>query len=584
MNHLFVLNPLFWKYRGRLLAGIVFVIAANWFRIKQPQLVRDAMDLVVAELKNPSADKTQLAEALLYFGVMVLLCAMLMGVFMYFMRQTIIVVSRYIEYDQRDQIFSHFTTLDTAFFKRNRVGDMMSRVVEDVNKVRMYVGPAIMYIVNTLATFVMVIGAMLHVSWQLTLISLVPLPILSFCIYWVSRLINERSTTIAQQLSTLTSNAQETFSGIRVIKSYTQEQPTAAAFEAQASLFREKSLDLVRINAVFTPLVAFLIGLSTVIVVYVGGILVMNKSISTGNIAEFIIYIGMLTWPVTSVGWVASLLQTANASQKRINEFLDIQPEIADAKTPITEPIQGHIEFRNVSFTYPDTGIQALKNVSFKVEKGRKLAIIGRTGSGKTTIAELLNRMYDATEGEILLDNRPIQAYSKAALRQAIGYVPQDVFLFSDTVENNILFGINDFKTQNPSEIASRAAEKAAIHTEILGLQDGYNTVVGERGVMLSGGQKQRISMARAIVKNPMLILFDDALSAVDNETENKILSYFEKELQNKTTIIITHRVHYLADFDKIIVIENGEVAENGTHEQLLAQAQYYAEQYAAQS
>jgi ATP-binding cassette subfamily B protein len=509
---------------------------------------------------------------------------MLMGVFMYFMRQTIIVVSRYIEYDQRAEILSHFTTLDTAFFKRNRVGDMMSRVVEDVNKVRMYVGPAIMYIVNTLATFVMVIGAMVNVSWKLTLVSLLPLPILSFCIYWVSRLINERSTAIAQQLSTLTSNAQETFSGIRVIKSYTQNEPITKAFENEARTFREKSLDLVRINAMFTPLVAFLIGLSTVIVVYVGGILVMNESISTGNIAEFIIYIGMLTWPVASIGWVASLIQTANASQKRINEFLDIQPEIAEASTPIISEIEGSIEFRNVSFTYNDTGIQALKNVSFTIKKGQQLAIIGRTGSGKTTIAELLNRMYDVTEGDIFIDNKNIKSYPKTALRKAIGYVPQDVFLFSDTVANNILFGLETKDILENGAIAQNAAEKAAIHHEILGLENAYNTVVGERGVMLSGGQKQRISMARAIVKKPKIMLFDDALSAVDNETEDKILAYFKADLQDKTTIIITHRLHYLADFDKIIVIENGEMVENGTHAALLQNKKYYAEQFALQT
>ena len=562
MQHLFVLNPLFWKYRGRLVAGIIFVIAANWFRIRQPQLVRDAMDLVVAELKNPSLEKAKLAAALTQFGVLVLLCALTMGVFMYFMRQTIIVVSRYIEYDQRDQIFSHFTTLDTAFFKKSKVGDLMSRAVEDVNKVRMYVGPAVMYIVNTLATFVMVIAAMLNVSWQLTLVSLVPLPILSFCIYWVSRLVNERSTAIAQQLSTLTSNAQETFSGIRVIKSYTQNEPIAHAFETQAHLFREKSLDLVRINAIFMPLVAFLIGLSTVIVVYVGGILVMEQRISTGNIAEFIIYIGMLTWPVTSVGWVASLIQTANASQKRINEFLDIKSEILDSKNPITTPIQGDIEFRNVSFTYADTGIQALKNVSFTLKKGQKLAITGRTGTGKTTVAELLNRMYEPTEGTILIDGQPIQNYTKTALRQAIGYVPQDVFLFSDTVQNNILFGLDfdkkntDFDENKQNEIATDAAQKAAIHTEILGLQDGYNTIVGERGVMLSGGQKQRISMARAIVKRPAIMLFDDALSAVDNATEDKILAYFDNELHDQTLIVITHRTHYLDRFDAVVTLE----------------------------
>jgi ATP-binding cassette, subfamily B, multidrug efflux pump len=586
MRELFVLNKYFWKYRGRLLAGILFVILSNWFRALQPQLVRQAMDLVILNLRNlhgrtpTAAEAAALGAALSYFGLMILACAGLMGLFMFFMRQTIIVASRYIEYEQRDEIFAHFETLDTAFYKRNKVGDLMSRITEDVNKVRMYVGPALMYIVNTLALFGLVIYAMLRVSVPLTLLSLAPLPVLSVCIYAVSQYINQRSTAISRQLSTLTSIAQETFSGIRVLKTYTQEAATVAHFAQESAAFRQKSLALVRINAFFFPLVAFLVGLSTLAVVYFGGQQVFAAHITAGNIAEFIIYVGMLAWPVTSIGWVASLIQTAIASQRRINEFLQQKSTIAQAENGLQQAVSGDITFKNVSFVYPDTGIAALRNVSFQLKKGQKMAILGRTGGGKTTVAELLNSMYDATEGSILIDNVPIKDWHRRHLRQQIGYVPQDVFLFSDTVANNIAFGVS----QLPQADIERFAQAAAIHTEITELPEGYQTIVGERGVTLSGGQKQRISIARALAKQPALLLLDDCLSAVDAATEQHILQHLATAMQGCTTILITHRVHYLHDFDHIIVLDEGSITEQGTPAELLANGGFYAEQYAQQS
>ncbi len=568
MNELFVLNKYFWKYRGKILAGIFFVIASNVFRVIQPRLIREAMDKITLILKANQGKTlsenvvSDLASSLSWFGIIIVLCAILMGVFMYFMRQTIIVVSRLIEFDQRNEIYAHFQTLDTAFYKRNKVGDMMSRIVEDVNKVRMYVGPALMYIVNTSAMFLMTIYAMLQVNLTLTLWCLAPLPLLSYMIYFVSKYINQRSTAVSQQLSALTSETQESYSGIRILKTYTREQETAEHFAKTSDLFRIYALKKVRIDAFFMPIVAFLIGVSTILVVYIGGKQVLANNITAGNIAEFIIYVGMLTWPVASLGWVASLVQTANASQKRINEFGKIKSSLLldnNAKNEVTEnkntennTIIESIEFKNVSFTYPDTGVVALKNLSFSVKKSQKMAILGKTGTGKTTIMELLCRMYDVTEGEILVNGNDVRNWNLSDLRKAIGYVPQDVFLFSETVANNISFGVKEF-TQEKIEAF---AENAAIHQEIKSLSEGYETIVGERGVMLSGGQKQRISIARALMKNPSLLLLDDCLSAVDTQTEQRILSYLQSTMQARITIVVTHRTHYLADFDSVITLE----------------------------
>jgi ATP-binding cassette subfamily B protein len=497
------------------------------------------------------------------------------------MRQTIIVVSRLIEYDMRKEIFAHYEKLDLAFYKRNSTGDMMSRVSEDVSKVRMFLGPTILYGLDLIFLFVMAISAMLSVSVELTLWSLLPLPFLSISIYWVSTLINRKSEKIQQQLATLTSTTQEVYSGIRVVKSYVQEWAMGRWFAEQSEEYRKKSLELIRIDAFFFPLMSLLIGMSTIITVYVGGLQVVAGKITPGNIAEFVIYINMLTWPVTAIGWIASLTQQAAASQKRINEFLKTQPNIVSPSTVNRPPstIKGHIKFENVSFVYPDTGIKALENVSFELLPGQKMAIIGRTGSGKTTIADLLVRMYDVTEGRILIDGLDIREHDLYHLRQRIGYVPQDVFLFSDTVLGNISFG----KTGMSPEAAEEYAKNAAVHNEIMGLSEGYQTLVGERGVTLSGGQKQRISIARAVAKQPDLVLLDDCLSAVDTNTESRILGYLSGALADKTAIIITHRIYKMLEFDKIIVLDEHRIADEGTHEELLSRSGYYAELFERQ-
>ncbi len=587
MKQLAYLNRYIWQYKWHFLFGIVFVAVSNYFRVLQPQIIRNALDLVVDNIgmyqstegfSAQSEIYQDLATTLMYFGLIVLALALMMGVFMFFMRQTIIVMSRLIEYDLRNDIFAHYEKLSTAFYKKNNTGDLMARVSEDVSKVRMYLGPAIMYGINLVSLFVLVISSMLSVSKELTLYSLIPLPILSISIYWVSQLINKKSETIQQQLSVLNSTSQEVFSGIRVIKSYAQENPMTQFFADQSDDYKEKSMSLVRTEALFHPLMMLLIGASTLIVIYFGGIQVAKGNITPGNIAEFVIYINMLTWPVTAIGWVASLVQRAAASQKRINEFLQEQPGIINHSDEIF-PFKGKIEFRNVSFTYPDTGIKALKDVSFTLEPGEKMAIIGRTGTGKTTIADLLVRMYDITSGQILIDGKDIKEHNLWELRKNIGYVPQDVFLFSANVSENVAFGKTD-ATQAEIEEYTR---HAAVYDDIKGLPEGFDTIVGERGVTLSGGQKQRISIARAFIKQPHMIILDDCLSAVDNNTEQKIIGFLDKNLNDKTAIIITHRIYSLLNYDKIIVLSDGIVSEEGTHEDLMQNKGYYSEIYEQQ-
>jgi len=587
VKDLAVLNKYFYQYRWRFLLGILFVSLSNYFRVLQPQIIREALDMVVDnigmvkmydgfDLRNEVI--SYLGKNLLFFGGLVLVLALLMGIFMYFMRQTIIVMSRLIEYDMRKEIYQHYQELDLAFYKRNNTGDLMARITEDVSKVRMYIGPAVLYGINLISLFVMVIYSMLRVSVELTLYCLAPLPILSISIYYVSNLINKKSTVIQQQLSQLNSTAQEVYSGIRVVKSYVQEIPMIRHFTAESEDYKEKSLGLAKVNALFFPLMLLLIGASTIIVVYIGGLQVVRGTITPGNIAEFVIYVNMLTWPVTAIGWIASIIQQAAASQHRINEFLNTEPAIT---SPTEHPVrlEGRVTFDDVTFVYPDTGIQALEHVNFDLLPGQKMAIIGKTGSGKTTIADLLVRMFDVTSGTIRIDGTDIRELDLANLRRRIGYVPQDIFLFSNTISENIAFG-NRAASQ---EAIKDYARHAAVYEDIMDLPEGFEAMVGERGVTLSGGQKQRVSIARALIKQPDIVILDDCLSAVDTNTEKQILGYFNTALADKTAIIITHRIYALLDFDKIIVLENGQIVEDGTHEELLANKGYYYDLYEKQ-
>lgn len=575
MKELAYLNKFFYKYRWRFLPGVFFVIISNLFGVLPAQVIRIAFDLVSENIalyrlysgfERQSLVADLFGQSLLLFGLSVLALALLRGLFLFFMRQTIILMSRHIEYDLKNEIYTHYQDLSMAFYRRNNTGDLMNRVTEDVSRVRMYLGPAIMYTINTVVLFILIILAMFNVNARLTLFSLLPLPLLAITIYYVHTIINKRSEKIQEQLSSMSSFVQETFSGIRVIKAYVREEDIRDKFSRESESYKSHSMSLVQIQALFYPLMLLLVGLSTIITVYIGGAEVMKGSITSGNIAEFIVYVNQLTFPVTSLGWVTSLVQRAAASQKRINEFLKTDTEIHSGPEDDLV-LKGSIKFNNVSFRYPDTGIQAIKNVSFEARPGEFLAIIGRTGSGKSTIANLLMRMYDCDSGSILIDGREIQKLELQNYRQQTGFVPQEVFLFSDTIFNNIAFGLNSAETEK----VEQAAKDAAVYQNIIEFERGFDTMIGERGITLSGGQKQRLSIARAIIKEPQILIFDDCLSAVDTRTEEQILNSLGRIMKNKTSILIAHRVSTIKNADRILVMQEGEIIEQGTHDDLMA-------------
>ncbi len=577
MKALRSLNPFFLKYRGRLLIGLLVTIIAAVFKLVVPRQVGSIVDSVRRRVLGEIDVATMESE--LWTSILLLLGATLLSaIFTFVMRQTIIVVSRRIEFDLKNVVFQHYEKLSLAFYKQNRTGDLMNRISEDVSKVRMYAGPALMYSTTTITLFIVVITYMFYVAPTLTLYAVAPLPILSVCIYRLSIAIHKRSTIVQQYLSKLTTFTQESFSGISVIKAYGIEPRTHEQFVELSEGSKEKNIDLAKVQALFFPLMVLLIGASNLLVVYVGGQQFIDGTIDFGTIVEFLIYVNMLTWPVAIVGWVSSMVQQAEASQKRINEFLEEEPEITNLVSEET-PIAGKIEFNKLSFTYPDTNITALKEVSFTVKPGETLAIIGNTGSGKSTILELIGRLYDVPEGQLQIDDTPIKQLNLENLRSEIGYVPQDAFLFSDTIRNNIKFGKED---ASEAEII-QATKDAAVHKNIVGFSKGYDTILGERGITLSGGQKQRVSIARAIIKDPRILLFDDCLSAVDTETEEEILQNLHEISENKTTIIVSHRISSAKNADQIIVLEEGKIIQQGTHNQLVSSEGYYKELYEKQ-
>ena len=579
MKELQHLNKYFLKYKWHLLIGVIITIIARIFLLFTPRYVKKifaAIEKYKSGLQTSTQTlKAELAEIIFY----IIGAAIIAGLLSFLMRQTIINVSRFIEYDLKNEIYEHYQKLSLNFYKKNRTGDLMNRISEDVGRVRMYFGPALMYSINTVTLFIIAILYMYNEAPTLTLYTVIPLPILSVAIYKLSREIHKRSTVVQQYLSKLSTFTQEAFSGISVIKAYGIEAKTSSDFDVLSTTSKEKQLHLVKVQALFFPMMILLIGVSNLVVIYIGGLQYIDGRIdSLGTIAEFIIYVNMLTWPVATVGWVTSIVQQAEASQKRINEFLKIEPEIKNTVEEHTH-VNGDITFQNVVFTYDDTNINALKGVSFSVKHGQTLAILGKTGAGKSTILDLIGRLYDIDEGSIIVNGIEISKHNLTDLRNAIGYVPQDAFLFSDTIKNNIKFG----KEDATDEEVLNAAKQAHVHKNIIKFNNGYETVLGERGITLSGGQKQRISIARAIIKNPEILLFDDCLSAVDTETEEKILKNLKKVSKGKTTIIVGHRVSSAKNADKIIVLDGGKIVQEGTHDSLVNVEGYYKHLYLKQ-
>ena len=579
MKELQYLNKYFIKYKYRFLLGIIITIIAQIFSLFTPKLISASIKVIESFSQNNTVSVTIIRNELLHNILLIISTNIIAGFLTFLMRQTLIVMSRHVEFDLKNEVFRQYENLSQNFYKQNRTGDLMNRISEDVGKVRMYVGPAVMYTINTFIRFTIVIVYMYNVSPRLTLYTLLPLPILSYIIFKLSSEINKRSTVFQQYLSKISSFTQEVFSGIRVIKAYSLEKQHQNNLIDLSIESKEKSMSLAKVQSLFGPLMLALIGVSNLVVIYFGGMMYINGSIkSIGTIAEFILYVNMLTWPVASLGWVSSMIQEAEASQKRINEFLKIEPEIKNKSIEHTL-IKGAIQFNNVSFTYQDTLIKALENVSFTIQKGETLAILGKIGSGKSSIISLISRLYDVTDGEILIDGIDIRQVNLFDLRNSIGIVPQDAFLFSDTIKNNIKFG-----KENATEVeVIEAAKKAMVHDNIIHFNKQYDTILGERGITLSGGQKQRVSIARALIKNPPILLLDDCLSAVDTETEEAILNNLLAFCKDKTTIIVSHRISSAKNADKIIILEEGNIIQQGTHNELVSQDGYYKELYIRQ-
>ena len=579
MRALQYLNRYFKKYKFLLLLGLLFTVSSRVFAVLAPSLVGDSITVIEQFVRSGETDLTNIKRLLLTNIALIVGAALVSGIFTFSMRQTIINVSRHIEYDLKNTVYNHYQKLSLRFYKQNRVGDLMSRISEDVSRVRMYVGPALMYSINTVTLFVIVISYMISIAPKLTLYTLLPLPILSFLIYRLSRAIHERSTLVQQMLSKLSTFSQESFSGINVIKSYAIETNRTHEMAAISKESKTKNMSLVQVQAWFFPLMILLIGISNVLVIFIGGNQYINGQIELGVLAEFIIYVNMLTWPVATVGWVTSIVQQAEASQKRINEFLGQEPDIQDGISANKKPEKFDIRFEKVNFIYDDTGIQALKNVSFSLESGKTLAVMGPTGSGKTTLLQLLSKTYLPHSGKVYLGGFALDKYAQKNIRKIMGVVPQQPFLFSDTIAHNIRFGKPDATEQE----IEKATKQAAVHKNIVEFTAGYETMLGERGITLSGGQKQRVSIARALIKNPKILLLDDCLSAVDTETEEAILNALKKNNKDTSTIIVCHRVSSAKNADYILILKDGEIVQYGTHKDLVSQAGYYKELYEEQ-